>query len=588
MVIKYMDINKTIPQNFFDTARQHEKKRALSYKKDGAYCHLSYQELARKVKEFSSGLQKMGVKRGDKVAVFSANRPEWAIADLAIMAAGAVNVPVHATLSPRIIGFILNHCEAKFLIVAGEDLLNKFFLVREKLPVLEKIIYAEKISDEQRKLTAKELVEWEEVAAAGATGTKIGALPATEADDIASIIYTSGTTGLPKGVCLTHRNFISNVTAILKSVPIYSSDRFLSFLPLSHILERTGGYYIALLVGAEIAYAESFKDLGANLKEVHPTILACVPRVFERFYDKIWNSVKTGSKLKKKLFYFALQSDRNSWRGKAADAVVLKKIRKHLGGNLRFAISGGAPLDPKIAKFFGKIGVLILEGYGLTETSPVLAVNKTEACRFGSVGQPLEGQELKITSEKEIIARGPHLMRGYYRDEEETAKAIDEDGWFHTGDLGFLDSDNYLTIIGRKKEMMVTAGGKNIWPEPLEQMLNLDKYINQSMIVAHRRKFVGALIVPDWKEIQIYLKGKGNNVSDPRALISDREVLDLFGESLVKMNADLPDWEQVKNFILLPDEFSQERDELSPTLKLCRHNIEKNYRREIERIYQIG
>lgn len=574
---------KTIPENFFTTAEKFSKRRALSYKKDRAYFSLSYAETAAEVRKAATVLAEAGVTAGDKVAILSPNRPEWAIIDLAIMSLGAVVVPIHTTLSPKIIGYVLRHSGAKVLVVADINLLNRVALAKDDLEFLEKIFFLGDLDDDIKELAPKEIFSFNQLLS---DAKEIEHLAKHAPDEVCSIIYTSGTTGVPKGVELTHVNFLSNVISVTRAVPAYPQDVFLSFMPLSHVLERTAGYYVPLLSGSNIVYAESVKELPKNLREAKPTILICAPRIFEKFYSKIWDNVSAGSRLKRKMFHFALKQKRRTIGYFLADKLVFKKIRKNLGGRLRLTVSGGASLDYKIAKFFLKIGVLVLEGYGLTETSPIVSVNLENNFKFSTVGKPLEGVEVKIAADHEILVRGRNVMQGYYKNSEATKEAIDDGGWFHTGDLGFLDQDNFLSIIGRKKEMIVTAGGKNIWPEVIEQRLNFDHLVSQSMIVGHKRKFVSALVVPDWYEINLFLKEKNLPQQEPAKMIKDPAIVALFEERVAKVNLDLPDYEQVRSFRLLVNEFSQEKDEMTATMKLRRHVIERNYQREVEEMYR--
>jgi len=405
-------------------------------------------------------------------------------------------------------------------------------------------------------------------------------------DDCCSIIYTSGTTGRPKGVALTHRNFLSDAEAVNEVVPVLKNDIFLSFLPLSHVLERLAGYYLPLAYGATIAYAESVRELPKNLKEVRPTLLISVPRVFEKFHDAIWDKINKGSSLQKKIFKWSLKQKKYTLGHRIADRLVFRKIRQNMGGNLRLAISGGAALDQNIGKFFYKIGVTVLEGYGLTETSPVICVNREKDFKFGTVGKVLPGIKVKITETKEVLVKGPNVFASYYGNKEQTKQAFKE-GWFCTGDQGFLDKQGFLTIIGRGKEMIVTSGGKNVWPEPVESLLNTDKFIAQSIIIGDKRKFISALIVPDWQEVEVYLKEQNLPMQEHTKLIKDPTLINIFQQRInEKINPNLSDVEKIKKFVLLPQEFSQDEDELTPTLKLRRHIIEKHYQKSIDSIYE--
>jgi len=404
-------------------------------------------------------------------------------------------------------------------------------------------------------------------------------------DDVCSIVYTSGTTGLPKGVELSHNNFLSNVEAVKSAVPVRQDDVFLSFLPLSHILERTCGYYVPLLSGAAIAYAESAKTILLNLSEIKPTILIAVPRIFEKFYEGVWNNARELAGFKKHIFFWALKQKERGLPRILAEFLVFKKIKSKLGGHLRLAVSGGASLDKKIAKFFMKIGILILEGYGLTETSPVIAVNKEDGFKFGAVGKPISGVDVKIFRDKEILVKGPNVMKKYFNDLEGTKSVIDPDGWFHTGDLGFVDEEGFLTIIGRKKEMIVLSGGKNIWPEVIERELNNDCFVSQSMIIGNNRKFISALIVPDWEKIQNFLKENNLAAESPENLVKNEILNEFFRERVEEINKNFSDYEKIKKFQLIAQEFSQEREEMTPTLKLRRKTIEDNHKKEIEEMY---
>ena len=572
----------TLWKTIAEVAELHPRKKALLYKKNQKrYSGVTYREIIKRMRQFGSGLLNLGLGKGDKVAILSYNRPEWVIADLGCQYIGAVTVPIHTTLSPKIIAYILNHCEAKVLVVSDLILLEKTMAHERDLRHLVKIIY---IGSEEYNDPHHKIMSWNYFLK---LGKKVSLDPHFEASyqDVASIVYTSGTTGLPKGVIFAHYNFLSNIQGALSYIPVTSKDVFLSYLPLSHILERTAGYYCPLSRGATIAYAESMKTLSTNMKEIRPTIMISVPRLFEKAYERILANVNTGSASKKKIFYWALKQTEHGWKNKLADRLVFRKIRKALGGRLRLTISGGASLNERIARFFHRIGINIFEGYGLTETSPVLTVNKENKCKFGSVGIVLPGVELKIEEDKEIIVRGPNIMQGYFQDPQATADAIDEAGWFHTGDLGFIDFNGFLYIIGRKKEMMVTSGGKNIWPEVIEKLLNNDTYITQSMVIGHKFKYLSALIIPDWEQILQYAKENNLQFANYEDLSKSPEILHLMRSSIDVATIDLPDYEKIVSFTLLINEFSQDKDELTPTLKLRRSTIEKHYEKDIAAMY---
>jgi len=576
---------KSIPEVFFETANKFPNKTALLYKKEGVYFPIKYRELAKRVVVVASAFQSLGLEKGDKVAILSENRPEWVITDLATMYLGAVVVPLHTTLNPKAVCNVLNHCQAKILVVSNEEFLNKVLLGQKQLKHLKKIIFLGKLTATQKEVLTSKVLSWKAILSLNQEKTCESIF--LDPDECCSIIYTSGTTGHPKGVVLTHRNFLSNVEAINEVVPIYKTDTFLSFLPLSHVLERLAGYYVPLCSGATIAYAESAKELTKNLKEVKPTMLISVPRVFEKFHDAVWDKVNKSSPLKKEIFKWALRQKKRTLRYKIGDYLAFKKIRQQMGGRLRLTISGGASLNENIGKFFSKIGMKIIEGYGLTETSPVISVNQEKDFKFGTVGKILPGVKVRITENKEVLVKGPNVFSEYFKNKEQTKLAFSKDGWFATGDQGFIDKQGFLTIIGRAKDMIVTSGGKNVWPEPIESLLNNDKFIAQSIVIGNNRKFISALIIPDWQEIEIYLKEQGLPLQEHDKLTKDPVLLDVFEKRInEKINSNLSDVEKVKKFRLLPQEFSQDQDELTPTLKLRRHIIDTHYQKTIESMYQ--
>ena len=575
---------KTIPELFFETAEKYHSKPALLYKKESVYFPILYKELSTKVQIFASALQKLGIVEGDKVAIFSENRPEWAVSDLAIMSLGAISVPLHTTFSPKAVCTVLNHSQAKVLIVSNSDFLNRVLLGQKQLKHLKKIIVIDNLASAQTETFSGKVLSYKALFRMHRNDDYEKTF--LDPDNVCSIIYTSGTTGKPKGVLLTHRNFLSNVEAVNEIIPVKENDVFLSFLPLSHVLERMAGYYMALFHGASIAYAESIKHLPQNLKEVRPTILISVPRIFDKFHDAVWDKINKSSPFQKKLFKWALRQKKGSFAYKTADFLVFKKIRAQMGGKLRLSISGGASLNGNIGRFFSKIGITILEGYGLTETSPVISANRENDFKFGTVGKIVPGVKVKIAENKEILVKGPNVTRGYYKNRKATEGTFAKDGWLCTGDLGFIDKQGFLTIIGREKEMIVTSGGKNVWPEAVENLLNDDRFVAQSIIIGNARKFISALIAPDWQEIEIYMKENNLPLQSHEKLVKSPYLLAVFQERIdKKINPNLSEYEKIRKFKLLPQEFSQEQDELTPTLKLRRHIIEKHWQKAIEEMY---
>jgi long-chain acyl-CoA synthetase len=554
------------------------------------------------------------VGRGDRVAILSENRPEWTIADHAILNAGAVVVPIYPTLLTDQVRYILDNSGAMLLLVSGTAQLDKILPILPDLPALQRVVAFDApgfggsggaagsgtapasglpprvtalkaLLDEGRQVHALDPARFESLRAA------IGP------DELASILYTSGTTGEPKGVMLTHGNFASNVGATLRIIPFAASDMTLSFLPLTHVFERMVEFaYLA--AGASIAYAESIDAVPQNLVEIRPTAVASVPRLFEKVHGRVLDSVRSSSAVRRVIFSLALAVGRRNARallgGRAplwarllrplTDHLVFEKLRARLGGRLRFFVSGGAPLSAEIAGFFYAAGIRILEGYGLTETSPVIAVNTLERTRLGTVGPILPGVEVKIAPDGEILTRGPHIMRGYYKNEQATAEAI-VGGWFHTGDIGEITTEGFLKITDRKKEMLKTSGGKMVAPQPIENLLKADQFISQAVLIGDRRKFISALIVPDFAWMESYARHKGIPYRTVSDLMHNDRVLDLYRRRIEKAMHGHPSYETVKKFRLLPRELSQESGELTPTLKVKRRVIEQKYADMIESMY---
>ncbi|MFH1225767.1 MAG: long-chain fatty acid--CoA ligase [bacterium] len=552
----------TIYQKFKEACAQNPRRIAVYWKSKGDWFSFRYGEFLDQVDSLAGGLLKIGVIKGERLGILSENRPEWLMVDLALNKIGSVSVPIHATANQQLIEHILRDSGAKFLAIS-QNLFLKHQSAIDGLTGLEKII----ILAEQTEVNKEKIILFKDLLKVGKIEETFG-----ESQDLASIIYTSGTTGEAKGVMLSNHNFLANVAAANQRVKILAEDKFLSFMPLSHVLERTAGSYAAIFNGAAIAYAEGIKQLVDNLKEVKPTILISVPKIFEKMYEKITNGIKEKNVLVRKFFFWSLKRKPKSLGSWLADKLIYHKIRKVLGGHLRFAISGGASIDEKILRFFKHIGVKVMEGYGLTETSPVVSVNALDDYKFGTVGQPLAGVEVKIADDKEILIKGETVMLGYWQNQEETKEAMTEDGWLKTGDLGFLDLNNFLTIIGRKKEIIVTTNGKNVAPERIENVINLSPYIEQSVVVGHGQGFLSALIVPNYQAIREKFTLSAN-------------AHEIIGQEISKTNEKLMFYERVKDFRLLKEPFTIEADELTPTLKIRRKIIEAKYSKLIASIY---
>jgi long-chain acyl-CoA synthetase len=574
-------------------------KPALAHKpKGGTYQDISYTELGESVDAFSKGLTALGVQKDDRVALLSENRPEWTITDFGSLKAGAVTVPMFSTLTAAQVGYILKDSGSKIICVSTSRQLEKVTAIRDEVPTLEQIIVFDRIEGE----CPEGVIQFEAVCELDGDGQGIGVRNPSYAseDDIATIIYTSGTTGDPKGVMLTHANFISNLQACKSLIDISDADVLLSFLPLSHVFERLGGHYVPLFSGAKVAYAESTFTVAQNMREVAPTVMLSVPRLYETMHDRILRAVQEGSSLKQKIFHWgvsvgssvssAIQKGKKpsailQLQQNIADKLVFAKLKAATGGRLRFFVSGGAALPQSIAEFFHAAGILILEGYGLTETSPVISMNHSAQWRFGTVGVPVPGVEVQIAEDGEILTRGPHVMKGYFNNESATAEVIDGEGWFHTGDIGIIDEDGFVKITDRKKNIIVLSNGKNVAPQPIESVLVQSPFINQIMLVGNERKNLAALIVPNFDALKAW--GAENNVATDElaTLLETREVQQFIQGEIRSRLTDFADFEQVRRFTLLDKEFSQEADEMTPTLKLKRNVIIARYGEAIEEMY---
>lgn len=579
---------------------------ALRVKRGGRYQNISWNEFLERVVRISEALKRAGIEKGDRVAIFSENRPEWAFADLAILALGGVVVPVYPTASFKDAEHVLVHSGASLIFVSTPDKLDFLSQLGEKISRFRKIVVfdsthqshgaAVSLDDFASSVTdAWEMLFQQFQNQAACIGL----------DDLATILYTSGTTGLPKGVMLTHRNFLINCYDAKEALPISDQDVSLSFLPLSHVFERMGGYYLHLLCGCTIAYAENMNTVPENLKEVRPTISCGVPRFFEKMYARIQDEANK-SRLKKIIFNWAIRiGGRSAWyrmKGEAmpfflnlqhglAVRLVYRRIYHQLGGRLRCFISGSAPLARELAEFFYSIGVLILEGYGLTETSPVVSVNRWERFKFGSVGLPLKHVEVKLASDGEILVRGPSVMQGYYQNPEATREAI-RDGWFYTGDFGKIDSDGFLYITGRKKDLIKTSGGKFVSPQNIESLLLADPVFSQVVLVGDKQRFVTALIVPNFEQVKLAMEEKAKTHLDerrdfsPADMVKDKRVHEFIWSRIDEHTRDLAPFEKIKYFTLLSREFSQKEGELTITLKIKRNVVAEHFKEAIERMYR--
>ena len=573
----------TLPQMFLAQAARLGGRAVFHVKKKGQYQPVSWEQARVEIEEIALGLLDLGVQPGDRVAIFSENRPEWAIADLGILSAGAVTVPIYATLTGQEAEYILRHSGARVLFVSTPEMMGKVIHLQKELDLKIVLFDAHYRVSGPRVWWFGELLGLGNTASAQQREDLARQIRQGNPEDPASIIYTSGTTGDPKGVVLTHANFLSNCEGVRQVIPIGEEDLLLSFLPLSHVFERMAGYYFVLSVGGAIAYAENLETVPQNLLEARPTVITGVPRFYEKTHDRILEAVRSAPPLKRALFHWALRAGS---KNRIADRLVFSKLRARLGGRIRFCVSGGAPLPKPIAEFFYAAGILILEGYGLTETSPVITCNRMDRFRFGTVGLAIPGVEVRIAADGEILTRGPHVMRGYYQNPAATAEVIDAEGWFHTGDVGQLDPDGFLSITDRKKDLIKTSGGKMVAPQNLEAALKADPLITDCVVIGDGRKYLTALVVPHLEKLQEFARGKEISARSARDLVENGQVHALVWERVDRVNRSLASFERIKKIALLPEPFSLGSGELTPTLKVKRRVVSERYADQIEELYR--
>jgi long-chain acyl-CoA synthetase len=592
----------TIADLPFHVSGRHPKPLLVGRVRDGQIVGESTKEWFDRLRDLSLGLRALGVTPGDRVAIMSESRPEWLLADLALLVYGAISVPVYPTLTPSQARYILADAGARLAFVSSQEQLDKIQRVRHDLPALEAVIVFDEIAPASPSVLslasvierghAQLLNQWGVGRSFRDDARKV------KPSDLAAIIYTSGTTGEPKGAMLTHRNLASNLIAAQTILRLGDEEVALSFLPLSHAFERMLAY-VGLYNGVTIIFAESLETVSRDILTVRPTLMTGVPRVYEKFEARIRQKGDSLPQPRRTLFHWGLNvasarakaemsgrrlSGLSKLEAALAERLVWSKIRDNVGGRLHTMISGSAPLPLAVAEFFHGIGLPITEGYGLTETSPVLTGNPPGAARAGSVGRAIPGIELRIAPDGEILARGPNIMTGYYNKPVETAEAL-RDGWFHTGDIGTLDADGYLTITDRKKDLLVTSGGKKIAPQPLEASLKRSPLVAEAIVLGDRRKFAAALIVPDFAALERRLRDLGRPLAPREELVTRPEVIGLYEEIVEALNQELSQFERIKKIRLLPREFTIESGELTPTLKIRRKTIEENWQGEIEAMY---
>jgi long-chain acyl-CoA synthetase len=580
------------------------EKAAYLWKKDGVYHYLTYADFWEDIKRVAAGLAHLGIGRNDKVAIISNNNINWPITDLALCSIGAISVPVYPTLQAEQITFILNQSECKMAVVENEAIGKRIVVDQTHLDHLVVMNPGHWELYHQSLMSFDHLVEigernpfplWEDI------------WRSIDREQVATIIHTSGTTGLPKGAMLTHGNFIANIEGVQFWVlEARSDDILLSYLPLSHVFERMAGQYLPLSVGATIAYAESLDTIQDNLLEVKPTVMTSVPRLFEKVYAKVQDQIASGGVLKKKIFNWAIRvgTERYDyyinkttdelvfgelpsnlrWKWNLANKLVYKQIKNKVGGRLRGMISGGAALNPEIGKFFWSVDIPVCEGYGLTETAPVIAANPFVKTKIGTVGKPLPNLEVRLAADGEVLVKGPSVMKGYYKDDEATADAF-EDGWYKTGDIGELDEEGFLKIVDRKKSIIVLSTGKNVIPQPIENAVNQSKYVDQSLLIGQGRKYVIILVSLDYDYVTQYVAKEKVTFPPKEQLIQLEDVQNLLLQEINQSIGRFPRYEQPKKVVLCPETWGVETGEMTPSLKVKMREVEKRYQDVIDLAY---
>ena len=592
--------HQNLAQMFFNKRDQLPDKAAYRYKKNGRWISVSYKEAADQAERIAAALLKAGLKKGDKAAVLSNNCMEWALIDYAVISTGAVLVPIYPSLMAEQIAFLLKHSEAKVLFAEDEIQTEKVDAIKSSLSECTHFITMKETHPAEGWISLKAFEESGAAALKEDPALIQDKIKTVKRQDPATIIYTSGTTGEPKGAVLLHHNFLSNIENAAQIFTFYDTDLLLSFLPLSHVLERMAGHYQAVYHNIEIAYAESIEAVPQNILEVKPTLMVSVPRLYEKMYAKILDTADSGSPLKQKIFYWAVENGRTfiqkklagetvgaalGFKQKIANKLVFSKLKEKMGGRIRFFVSGGAPLSPEIAAFFAAAGLYILEGYGLTETSPAITMSTLDNFRFGSAGRCLPNQEVKIAEDGEILTRGGHVMQGYYNNPEATAEVLDSEGWFYTGDIGYVNDEGFLFITDRKKNIIVTSGGKNVAPQPIENELILSKYIEQSVMIGDKRKYCTAVVVLSDEAVANWAQKQGLGLIKTIDFDKHEKLRKLIHQEIERLTASYASYERIKDFYIAPTPFTIESGELTPSLKVKRNVVEEKYKNEIDALY---
>jgi long-chain acyl-CoA synthetase len=594
----------TLARMFWTRIEEGADRPVQQYKAGATWTTVTARQLGETVRELALGLIALGREKGDRIALLSASRAEWVQADFAIFSAGCVTVPIYPSYPPDLVAYVVNDSEARTLIVEDAAQLAKALEARAAMPKLEHIVV---MAGYEAPEPPKMVMTWQALRRLGRDNeaahksTLADRVASTRAEDIATIVYTSGTTGPPKGVVQTHGNHIASLRASAEGTPVERGWVHLLFLPLAHSFARLESF-LGIYNGLTTAFAENLDKVGDNLKETRPHFICSVPRVFEKVYAKILAGVEAGSPAKKKIFYWAIgvgrDVSRHQQRGQPlspslkakraiAHKLVFSKLHLALGGRLKWAVSGGAPLSRDIAEFFHAAGILLLEGYGLTETCPVLTFNSPEKFKFGSVGRALPGVEIRIAEDGEILARGPNIAtNGYYKQPQATAEVFEPSGWFHTGDIGRIDEDGFIFITDRKKDLIVTAGGMNLAPQNVENLLKGDPFVSQVMVYGDRRPYPIALITVNPEELAKFAREQGILTTDPAVVTKHPKVVERVGRIVDEKNSQLQSYAKIKKFAVLPVDFTQEGGELTPTLKVKRKVVSEKYQQAIEELYR--
>lgn len=583
-----------------NSIEKYPDKDALRFRRAGQLRRYTYREFGELIESLTCGLAAMGLKSGEKIAILSNNRPEWTISDFAGLSLQCVVVPIYQTLPPNQIAYILNDSETRAIFVEDESQYDKIVQIRKKIPKLKFVFSFVAISGAEGQVqTFDQLTELGMEFQEQHPDFFQDLINKIEPTEVCSMVYTSGTTGDPKGVMLHHHGFVTDIINADAVLNIEPDDVFLSFLPLSHLYERLAGHWTPMYKGATIHYSQSIDTVIDDIAEAKPSVIVSVPRLYEKISARVLEQVEHSSGIKQKIFYWALEVGRKyhdqriegsmsfkmKQQHKLADKLVFQKIKNKMGGRLRFPIAGGAPLAVETLKFFEALDMQIIEGYGMTETHLIITLTPAGKSRYGSCGKPINEVQVKIASDGEVLIKGPTVMTGYYKKPDLTREAIDKDGWLYTGDIGYLDDENYLYLTDRKKNILITSGGKNIASAPIENALKASKYIDEVCLIGNNRKFISALIVPNYENLKKWAEKHNFDVPDNKTLVDHPEVKNFVWQEVEHLQSSFARFEQVKKIALLPDPLTIEKGELTPSLKVKRKVVEQNYKELIDKIY---